>query len=130
MSNKDREEITVTGTITRVFFYKETFMGANLEVMREKSNYPDKYTIWEVKNRILSVGDRVKVRGVYSDRAKSYEKKDGSTGYNVERSINFPEFLKQDETVDQVQVEEIPYSDEPPVDSWDTAALGEDEVPF
>jgi hypothetical protein len=91
---KDRVETTVSGTVARVFFYNGG-MAVDVEVQNPKLQYPDRYTVWNIANTLVSAGDRIKVKGVYSDKCETFTKKDGSTGYGIKRSLNFPEILEQ-----------------------------------
>lgn len=88
MAVKDGVYAQIGGTVDRLFQYNGG-TGAVVKVQREGSQYPDRVTVWGIEFEARQ-GDQVAVKGWLSWKPSTYEKRDGSTGYGVEVSLNRP----------------------------------------
>jgi len=80
----------VSGTVRRTFMTKsgEAF---ELEVKREGLEYPDRVTVWGCGG--VGEGDRVTVKGYYSDRREKYHDQQGNEKIGFKRALNKPEIV-------------------------------------
>lgn len=108
----------IGGTVSRVFPSKNG-MSATIEIRNERSEYPDRVTVWGIADN-FSEGDRVKVKGWVSFRSKTWEKQDGSTGYGVDVSINSGEVLEHETTAAALAA----------VGAVEVPGWGSDDTPF
>lgn len=109
---KDGAYVAVGGKVARVFQYQGK-TGVEVHVQDDRMKYPDRYTAFDVTEQVTE-GDRVEVRGWLSTQVEEFQKRDGSTGHGVKRSINAPKVTKRE-----------PAQDAPAGGEWATA-----EVPF
>ena len=122
-----------TGTVTDVGFTKHGGMFARMQMMKKRvdgSEYPQKFTAWDLADTSVSKGARITVAGKLTIKPDSWTDKEGVMRPSVDISLNDAKVISR-ETEPAVQaVEEIPYSNVPPVDEWQTAAIGGQDTPF
>lgn len=104
---KDGVYVSVSGTVARVF---NTTNGAAIEVhvQTERMKYADRYTVWGLGDDVTE-GDRVEVKGWLDTRVEEFQKRDGSTGHGVKRSVNAPKLGKREGKTSQVDSGDVPF---------------------
>lgn len=105
MVTKHSEFIQITGRAGKSFHAKNG-IALTIEVSREGSQYPTRYTAWEFPAPVPNQGDVVTVKGWFSDKVT---KKDEKT--YVDRNLNKPVLVSVE------RPEPAPASAE-----WDTVA--------
>ena len=129
MTTDTTDAIQVTGTVKRTFGYKGG-TGVALEVQNPKSRYPDEFTIWSELD--VAQGDRITVRGQYSDKIDSYQAPSGPKTI-IRRSLNDAILVARHDAAPAEA--SPPPADEPPYDpsyepTWNTANIPGEDTPF
>lgn len=90
--------IEIAGTVNKVF-YNDTAIEV-IEEFKTKDGQETKryYSVWMKEPTTLTMGRRVKVRGLFSAKIDEYEARDGQKKQKIAYSINNP----------VVTVEELP----------------------
>lgn len=91
---KNGAYVAVGGTVGRIF---QTKNGPAIEVhvQDERQKYPDRYTVWGLGDQVAE-GDRVEVRGWLSTAPETFQKRDGTEGHGVKRTVNAPTLSKHE----------------------------------
>ena len=96
MSNiKSGVYASIGGTVGKVFQYSGNKTGIEVHVQTERMKHADRYTVWDLQDQVAE-GDAVEVHGWLTTAPETYQKRDGSEGHGVKRTINAPKLAKHE----------------------------------
>ncbi len=85
---------SIGGKVARVFPTKNGD-AIEVHVHEEGARYPDRYTVWGLGDQV-AVDDMVEVRGWLKTVPETFQKRDGTEGHGVKRTINAPKLAKHE----------------------------------